>query len=133
MNGHIDGGTGTNGGQFTQWHLDLQNELITRGYPVTTIPCGAIFCELILNAAYFSGLEFTDWFEDDAPHGRASTYFMFGLICYIALYKQDPTVGYVPPVLSPVILPEITNNLSSIYADINTLLTTYELYGFVRP
>lgn len=54
-----------------------------------------------------------DLFEDNAPHGRASWYFLAALVEYMEAYGEQPPAGYVPDAGFNV-HPTITSNYEAI-------------------
>lgn len=90
---------------FHDWWLQYQDLLLAsqpevkiRMIPVGPIISG-VLTELIPNQ-----IPVTDLYEDDAPHGRPTLYFLAGLISYMAIYGEEaPDAFVVPETVSSVI------------------------------
>ncbi len=99
-------------GEFHEWWLDYQDEII-RLRPdlnVRMIPAGPIL-ERLLNETPLSDLEVTEIYEDDAPHGRATLYFLSSMITYMAMYGVETPATYEAPA---IIHPVVNENYASI-------------------
>lgn len=92
-------------GDFHDWWLDYQDEII-RLRPdlnVRMIPAGPIL-ERILTETALNQLEITEIYEDDAPHGRATLYFLSSMITYMAMYGiETPATYQAPPIIHPAV------------------------------
>ncbi len=100
---------------YDAWFVDLQDlivasrpELNPRLIPQRSIVSG-IYTEVLNNQ-----VPFTEAYEDNAPHGTPSTYFLVGLINYMALFEQEVPSSYTPSP-SSAIHPAIIENRSAIY------------------
>jgi len=85
------------------------------------IPVGPILTKL-LTGPLTDQIPVTDFYEDDAPHGRANLYFLASLITYVAIFGEPAPAAYEPPAL-------IHQQLRDNYAAINTLIWD-ELHAF---
>jgi len=91
---------------FHEWWIDY-HDLILDSRPaleVKMIPVGPIlsgvFTSVIPNL-----MSAADIFEDDAPHGRASLYFLAGLTTYMGVYETlAPSSYQVPATIDPAIV-----------------------------
>lgn len=83
---------------FHNWFLDFQDSLVANrpAIDVKMIPVGPVLTQILTQAPYDT-IPITEVYEDDAPHGRASLYFMAGLITYMALYEEKAPATYTPP------------------------------------
>ncbi|MFL0800979.1 MAG: hypothetical protein K6L80_11050 [Agarilytica sp.] len=82
-------------GQFHKWWLDYQDKL-NKARPqakVKMIPVGPVLSKLMTDTPV-KNIPFVDLFEDNAPHGRPTTYFLAALIHYMALFQEKPPVDY---------------------------------------
>ncbi len=117
--------TATQGG-YLDWHVSLQNALVAAGRPVRTIPVGPIIAWLFENEAYLSGLAFSDVYGDSAPHGSENIYFLSALICYRAIYMQNPSVAsFTFPPAATQMRSEITSNVTTLVSQIDARLEYY--------
>jgi len=92
---------------FHDWFVQLHDSA-TIQHPedcVKLIPVGPIIGEL-LNSAPYNTMQVENIFEDDAPHGRPTIYFMAGMIAYMALFEEQPPQSYVPPAefINPIVI-----------------------------
>lgn len=102
---------------YHDWYLELQDSLM-EDYPgqcVRMIPVAPII-STIYNTAPFNSIPIDTLYEDDAPHGRPTTYFLAGLITYMAMYEEPAPMSYV--VTDSLIDTTVANN----YADIVNLI-----------
>lgn len=101
-----------NSGTFNNWWLQYQDAFLeTRpALNAKLIPVGRIISQ-IHTQIIPNQIPFDELYEDSDPHGRANTYFLAGLITYMALYEQQVPANYMP---STIIHPIIRNNLTTI-------------------
>ena len=99
-------------GSFDSWWLQYQDALMDSRplLNVRLIPVGRIISQ-IHTEIIPNQIPFDELYEDSAPHGRANTYFLAGLISYMAMYEHKAPDDYMP---STLIHPAIRNNLSII-------------------
>lgn len=94
----------TNGG-FHDWWLDY-HEMVRTQRPdlqVKMIPVGPILAKLLTDTELAS-IPLSELYEDDAPHGRASLYFLAGMITYMAMYGVEaPATFEVPDIVHETI------------------------------
>lgn len=99
-------------GDFHNWWIQLHDSLLLSkpSYNIRMIPVGPVITELLLTAPYDT-ISAASLYEDNAPHGRETIYFLAGLATYMAIYGEKAPATYSPPV---TILPVIANNYSTI-------------------
>jgi len=96
--------------QGENWWPDYQDALLSSRpqYQTRLIPVGLILSK-ILQLESMGDVPFEEIYEDSAPHGRASLYFMAGMITYMAMFEQKIPADYMPNnqviVASSIILP----------------------------
>jgi hypothetical protein len=102
-------------GAFHDWWLNLHDSLLLSrpSYQIRMIPVGPVLSELLTTAPYDT-ISPLDLYEDNAPHGRESIYFLAGLATYMAIYEERAPSSYSPPA---TIHPAIVNNLPDIIDD----------------
>lgn len=99
-------------GSFHSWWLTLQ-DLLIGSHPnknVRMIPVGPMIAELMMTSPYDT-IPVIDLYEDNAPHGRETIYFLAGLATYMAYYEEQVPLSYTVPT---TIHPAIRNNYSII-------------------
>jgi len=113
-------------GAFHDWWLDFHDSLLV-SHPtenVRMIPVGPMIAELLTTAPYDT-IPILDLYEDDAPHGRETIYFLAGLATYMAIYETQAPVSYTVPAS---VHTTVVNN----YSNIVSTFWTY-LQGFNEP
>jgi len=99
-------------GAFHNWWLALQDSLLI-SHPsknVRMIPAGPMISQLMMDAPYDT-IPVIDLYEDNAPHGTPTIYFLAGLATYMAFYEEQPPLTYTVPV---TVHPTIRSNYSNI-------------------
>ncbi|MDA7501770.1 T9SS type A sorting domain-containing protein [Chitinophagales bacterium] len=84
-------------GDFHDWFIEY-HDLLIADLPnacVRMIPAGPIISSLLQQAPY-NQIPFTELYEDDAPHGRPTTYFLASLITYMSMYEEKAPATYEP-------------------------------------
>lgn len=85
-------------GGFHDWWIDL-HDLILMSRPndnVKMIPVGPMIAEL-MSATPYNAILANQLYEDDAPHGRETIYFLAGMATYMAIYGEKAPGTYIPP------------------------------------
>ncbi|MEO9485115.1 MAG: hypothetical protein ABJG47_16765 [Ekhidna sp.] len=85
-------------GEFHEWWIDYHDHLVTARPEddIRMIPVGPIIGK-ILTETELASIPFAELYEDDAPHGRPTIYFLAGLITYMAMYGTESPADYVIP------------------------------------
>lgn len=85
--------------EYLQWFAGIQDAIhrMNGSVRVRLVPAGYIFARLLQSGAPLADLTFRDLFVDLAPHGTPTTYYIAGLIHYLALYGRRPPASYRPP------------------------------------
>ncbi len=102
-------------GDFHDWWIDL-HDLMMSSYPsynIRMIPVGPVIAELMSTAPY-NTIPVNQLYEDNAPHGRETIYFLAGLATYMAIYGEKAPVTYSIP---NTVLSTIANNYTTIIDD----------------
>lgn len=92
-------------GAFHDWWIDYHDALLSSraAINVRMIPVGPILSHLMQNTSVFQ-IAVTDLYEDDAPHGKPTLYFLASLITYMAIFEEKAPSGYtVPTIVSSVV------------------------------
>ena len=110
---------------FTDWWKLYQDEMLSSRPALNTrlIPVGMIISK-ILRDVIPNQISFDDLYEDSAPHGKASVYFLAGMITYMATYQQNIPSTYVP---SNSVNTVIINNLPTIKSFVWSELNAFNL------
>ncbi|MBQ4821910.1 hypothetical protein [Aquimarina sp. MMG016] len=87
-------------GDFHNWWLEYHDTIIDSrpDANVKMIPVGPIITGLLADSALID-IPVTELYEDDAPHGRPTIYFLAGLITYSAMYGVQPPADLEIPTI----------------------------------
>lgn len=83
---------------FHQWWIDY-HDYIMAARPtanIRMIPIGPTISKVLTNTN-LSGIPITELYEDNAPHGRPTIYFLAGLVNYMGTYGVKPPSDYIVP------------------------------------
>lgn len=85
-------------GHFHDWFLEYHDSMVLRhpNHFVKMIPVGPVISK-VLSTAPFNKIPIDSLYEDDAPHGRPSVYFLAALTTYMAINHEKAPLGYRPP------------------------------------
>lgn len=80
-------------GKSNEFWTDLQDSLISRGgfSDLKLIPSSMICAKLWQSGGILDDFSVTDIFEDQGPHGLASSYFIAAMVVYAAQHQKAPT------------------------------------------
>ncbi len=109
--------------EFHEWFLDYYNEVTDRvDLPcLKMIPAGPVISHLFQNG-FLDNIPITELYEDDAPHGRASIYFLASLVTYMTIYEEIAPLDYVP---NDFIHENIRDSYQDIVNEIWSILPTF--------
>lgn len=84
-------------GGFHDWWLDYQDAMIAQrpNLEVRMVPVGPILANLLTTT--LSDIPVSALYEDSAPHGKPTLYFLAGLITYMSIYGVEAPANYVVP------------------------------------
>lgn len=80
---------------FHNWWLEYQDSLLEQRpmLNVRMIPVGPILSKLF-TSSILSDIPILDLYEDTAPHGRPTLYFLASLITYMSIYQEMAPLTY---------------------------------------
>ncbi len=84
-------------GDFHTWwvgYIDAMRQA-RPGQRIDLIPVGSIMVKLLEGT--LSDVPAEALYEDNAPHGRPTLYFIAGLITYMGIYGEKAPSGFIPP------------------------------------
>lgn len=108
-------------GDFHDWWIDYHNALVQAhsGQTVKMIPVGPILSDLLEDTP-LSNIPLSELYEDDAPHGRATIYFLASLVTYMATYEMPAPVNFtVPTTVHPLVATNYTTTVNFIWSALN--------------
>ena len=97
---------------FHDWWIDYQDRML-QTHPdvnIRMIPVGPILSDIIMDVLG-DDIPASELYEDNAPHGRASLYFLAGTITYMAVAERRISSSYVVP---DIVHASIRNRISEI-------------------
>ncbi len=106
-------------GDFHQWWLDYHDAMLAERpqLDVRMIPVGSILARLLTSS--LADVPVTSLYEDDAPHGRPSLYFLAGLVTYMGMYGVEAPAGFsVPDSIDPIIAERYPEIVEFIWAEL---------------
>lgn len=109
---------------FNSWWIDY-HDAVHDARPdaeVKMIPVG-ICVASALNMDALKQIPYEEWYEDDAPHGRASVYFLASMATYMAFFEEKTPENYVIP---NIIHPQIRTSYLSIREEMWRILKAYK-------
>lgn len=92
-------------GEFHEWFIDYHRQVKNNfsDQCINFIPVGSIISEILLSEPY-DQIPIEELYEDDAPHGRASLYFLASLITYMTVVEEKaPSTYEVEEIIHPII------------------------------
>lgn len=92
-------------GDFHDWFLEYHDLLVAQmpNAEIKMIPVGPAISNLLAQSPY-DQIPITILYEDDAPHGRPTIYFLSALLTYMAMYEEKaPTSYQVDTIIHPII------------------------------
>ncbi|MEM7036368.1 MAG: T9SS type A sorting domain-containing protein [Bacteroidota bacterium] len=98
-------------GAFHDWFLDYHDSMRVR-FPnqcVRMIPTGPVISNLLAQPP-FDQIAIDTLYEDDAPHGRPTVYFLAALVTYMAMHEEMAPLSYQVPAIIDPIVPIVQNN-----------------------
>jgi len=107
-------------GDFHNWWLEYHDSLLLSNpvEQVRMIPAGPILSDLHMNTVV-SQIPITELYEDNAPHGRATTYFLASLVTYMATYEELAPLNYtVPSIIHPIVQNNYTTIVNHIWNEL---------------
>lgn len=108
-------------GSFLDWWVDYQDRILLSRpqFQVRLIPVGPIISK-ILRDRLPGQIPFDELYEDSDPHGRASLYFLAGMISYMAIYQEEVPASYMPgTIVHPVIRDSLASIRDFMWAELN--------------
>lgn len=112
-------------GDFHDWFVEYHDSL-RLAFPnscVQMIPAGPAISSLLMTPPY-NQIAIDTLYEDDAPHGRPTIYFLAALVTYMAMHETPAPASYQPPA---IIDPIISNNMTDVINHLWTFLNNYNL------
>ena len=107
-------------GDYTDWFIDYHDRLL-RARPNITIkliPVGLILAKIFTNQ--LKDLSLLDRYEDDAPHGQASLYFLASIISYSALFGEQAPSFQAPSTVHESIRSQYSELAAYIWSELNS-------------
>ena len=102
-------------GAFHDWWLIYHDSMVAARPQddIKMIPVGPVIGEII--DSFLTQIPFPELYEDDAPHGRATLYFLAAMVTYSAIYAEEVPANFVVPSM-------IHESVRNSYAQIGTYI-----------
>ena len=117
---------------FHAWFLEYHAQVAQR-FPdrcISFIPVGTVISKLLQTSPY-DQIPLDEIYEDDAPHGRASLYFLASLVTYMSMYEDAAPLDYqVDPIIHPIIADNYQEVINIFWTELNNLHDETELTIF---
>lgn len=111
---------------FHTWWLDYHDNILAArpNIPVKMIPVGPVIANLLTNTA-LSNIPVAELYEDDAPHGRPTLYFLAALVTYTATYGVPaPSNFEVPDTVHSLVKQHYDDVVMSIWNELSNFNTS---------
>lgn len=111
-------------GDFHSWFVEYHDSMQV-AFPdqcIRMIPVGPAINNL-MKVAPFDQIPIEDLYEDDAPHGRATIYFLASIATYMAMYEEKPALDFE---VDGIIHPIVANNYLDVVDFIWDVLINFE-------
>ncbi len=107
--------------EYHDWWIELHDTALLSHNNVKMIPVGPILSGLLTDIPALAAIPFEDLYEDSAPHGRPTIYFLAAMIQYSATYAQRvPTNFTVPAKIDPAVAENFSDIVTYIWEELNT-------------
>lgn len=109
-------------GDFHDWWIDYHDELLMArpDQNIRMIPVGPIIAKLLVETA-LCDIPLTELYEDDAPHGRPTIYFLASLITYMAMnQEQAPSNIELPSSIHSLVHENYDDTIDFIWAELES-------------
>lgn len=107
--------------EFKNWFLEYHDALV-ESFPnscIKMIPVGTLISDLLGQSPY-DAIPVQELYEDDAPHGRASIYFLASIISYMAIYEEKAPLNFdVPSIIHPIINNNYNQIVERLWSNLN--------------
>jgi len=107
-------------GEFHDWWIEYQDFLMQshEASNVRMIPVGPIIAR-IHEQLLANQIPLDELYEDDAPHGRSSTYFLASMITYMAIFEKPVRADFdIPRSIHPAIANQFENIIAFIFNEL---------------
>jgi hypothetical protein len=107
-------------GNFHNWWVDYQ-DFVQAERPnenVRMIPVGPILSKLLTDTS-LSQIPILELYEDNAPHGEPTLYFLASLITYMAIYEEKaPSTYAIPNTVNALVQNNFQNTIDFIWDEL---------------
>ncbi|MFK7925371.1 MAG: T9SS type A sorting domain-containing protein [Bacteroidia bacterium] len=110
-----------NGG-FHDWFIEYHDSLVAArpSQCVSMIPVGPVISNL-LSQPPFDQIPVDSLYEDDAPHGQSTIYFLAAMVTYMAMYEEQAPLTYaVPPIVHSIVRNNYSTAITQIWNELQS-------------
>ncbi|MGB0930230.1 MAG: T9SS type A sorting domain-containing protein, partial [Chitinophagales bacterium] len=107
-------------GEFHDWWIEYHDAVLEMRpeHQVRMIPVGPILSGLLTETA-LKDIPILDLYEDNAPHGRPTTYFLAALVTYMGVYQEAAPLGFdVPGIVHSLVKENYTAVVAYIWEEL---------------
>jgi hypothetical protein len=110
---------------FHDWFIEYHDSLMLAhpNHCVRMIPVGPAISNLLAQSP-FDQIAIDTLYEDDAPHGRPTIYFLAALTTYMAMYGEPAPASYqVPAIIDPIVANNYQQAIDFLWNELQTFQT----------
>jgi hypothetical protein len=107
---------------FHDWWIEFQDQLLSARPDVSVrmIPVGPVISRL-LTFTELQDIPVTELYEDDAPHGRPTIYFLAALVTFMATYGVEAPADFeVPGTVHPLVASNYSQIVEFVWSELQS-------------
>lgn len=117
---------------FHDWFVDYYSQVSqdVRNNCISFVPVGTLISKLLQKSPY-NQIPITQLYEDNAPHGRPTIYFLASLVTYMSIYEEEAPLNYeADPIIHPLITDNYQDVVEYFWSELNKINEEGELTIF---
>ncbi len=106
--------------EFHDWWIEYHDSLVVArpDQNIKMIPVGPVIAKLLVETP-ICDIPLNNLYEDDAPHGRPTIYFLAAMITYMGMTQEKVSSNYeVPEIIDPLVADNYQLVVDSIWAEL---------------
>ncbi len=106
--------------EFHDWWINYQDAILSArpNAKIKMLPIGPIISKLLLETD-LGQIPVTELYEDAAPHGRPTIYFLASLVTFMGTYGVQPELDFkVPKIVHPLVKKNYASTVSFIWKEL---------------
>jgi len=117
---------------FHNWFVDYYSK-VSENFSdncISFIPVGTLMSRLLQTPPY-NQIPIAQLYEDDAPHGRPTIYFLASLVTYMSMYEEEAPLNYeVDPIIHPIVADNYQDVVMFLWTELEKMQEESELTIF---